>query len=63
MLYFSETVWVLMLSSSLPAREGTLESSSGDANGEPNGAAKPRLSRLGASKAQLELLEDIPDDI
>lgn len=32
MLYFSETVWVLR-SSSLPAREGALESSNGEANG------------------------------
>ncbi len=29
MLYFSETVWVLTLSSSLPALDGALESSKG----------------------------------
>lgn len=55
MLYFSETVCVL-ISSSLPALEGALESSNGDANG------LCRLSlMLSASEAQLLLLEDIAE--
>lgn len=58
MLYFSETVWVLTLSSSLPALEGALESSNGEANGEMNG---PRLSLLPASELQLVLRDDMAD--
>lgn len=58
MLYFSETVWVFTFSSSLPALEGALESSKGEANGEMNG---PRLSLLPASEPQLVLREDIAD--
>lgn len=54
MLYFSATVWVL-ISSSLPALEGVLESSNGEANGPC------RLSLLPASELQLVLLDDIPD--
>lgn len=54
MLYFSETVWVF-ISSSLPAREGALESS----NGEENGPS--RLSLLPASELQLVLLDDMPE--
>lgn len=50
MLYFSATVWVLTLSSSLPvldpALEGTLESS-------PNGPLYILLSLLCASELQL----------
>lgn len=54
-LYFSETVWVLT-SSSLPAREGALESSKGDAKGPI------RESRLPAdSELQLVLRDDIAD--
>lgn len=49
MLYFSDTVWVLILSSSLPALDGALESSNGDAKGPP------------ISDAQLDLLDDIDD--
>lgn len=55
MLYFSDTVCVLTLSSSLPARDGALESSKGDANGPW------RLSLLPASDSQLVRLEDIAD--
>lgn len=54
MLYFSETVCVLTLSSSLPARDGALESSNGEAKG-------PLLSLLPASELQLVLLDDIAD--
>jgi len=43
-----------MLSSSLPALEGALESSNGDANGDPKGL-------LPASELQLVLIEDIAD--
>lgn len=32
-LYFSDTVWVLTFSSSVPVRDGDLESSNGDAKG------------------------------
>jgi hypothetical protein len=53
MLYFSDTVWVLT-SSSLPARDGALESSNGDAKG-------PLLSLLPASEPQLDLLDDIAE--
>ena len=53
MLYFSETVCVFTPSSSLPAREGALESSNGDANGPY------RLSRLPIeSELQLVLLDE-----
>jgi hypothetical protein len=53
MLYFSDTVWVFTPSSSLPAREGALESSNGDANG---------LDRLPAdSELQLDLRESMAD--
>lgn len=55
MLYFSDTVCVLTLSSKLPDLEGALESS----NGEPNGPC--RLSLLPASELQLVLLDDMPD--
>jgi hypothetical protein len=55
MLYFSETVCVLTLSSSLPAREGARESSKGEANGPC------RLSLLPASELQLVRLDDIAD--
>ena len=55
MLYFSDTVWVLRLSSSLPAREGALESSKGDANGPL------LLSLLPASELQLVLRDDMAD--
>lgn len=55
MLYFSDTVCVLMLSSSLPAREGALESSNGDAKGPL------LLSLLPASELQLVRLEDMAD--
>ena len=44
-LYFSDTVWVLTLSSSLPALDGALESS--------NGFPPYRLSLLPASELQL----------
>ena len=55
MLYFSDTVCVLT-SSSLPALEGALESSNGEAKG------LCRLSLLlPASEAQLLLLEDIAE--
>ena len=54
MLYFSETVCVLT-SSSLPAREGALESSKGFV------PAESLLSRLLAPELQLLLLDDIPD--
>jgi len=56
-LYFSDTVCVLTLSSKLPALEGALESSNGEANGE----APCRLSLLPPSELQLVLLEDIAD--
>ncbi len=52
-----------MLSSSLPAREGALESSKGEANGEPKGAPMCRLSRLGVSELQLVRREDMPDTV
>jgi hypothetical protein len=56
MLNFSDTVWVLMYSSSLPALDGALESSKGDANG-PN-----LLLRLPAeSELQLDLREDVAE--
>lgn len=45
-----------MLSSSLPAREGALESSNGEANGPLS-----LLSLLPASELQLVLLDDIAD--
>lgn len=51
MLYFSDTVWVLICSSSLPALDGALESSKGEAKGPP----------IPCSEAQLDLLEDIED--
>jgi hypothetical protein len=55
MLYFSDTVCVFR-SSSLPVRDGALESSNGDANGPK------RESRLAAdSELQLVLRDDIPD--
>ena len=54
MLYFSDTVCVLM-SSSLPARDGALESSKGDAKGPS------LLSLLPASELQLVLLEDMAE--
>lgn len=57
MLYFSDTVWVLTCSSSLPALEGALESSNGEAKGEC------RLSLFPPSELQLVLLEDIPDAV
>lgn len=53
MLYFSDTVWVLTWSSSLPALDGALESSKGDTKGPC------LLSRLPAeSELQLDLLDD-----
>jgi len=54
-LYFSETVCVLILSSSLPALEGALESSNGEANGPY------RLSRLPASELKLVRRDDIAE--
>jgi len=48
---------VLTLSSTLPALEGALESSNGEANGE----LPYRLSLLAVSESQLVLLEDIAD--
>lgn len=57
MLYFSDTVWVLTWSSSLPARDGALESSKGDTK-EP----KSLLSRLPAeSLLELVLLDEVAD--
>lgn len=53
MLYFSETVCVLTLSSSLPALEGARESSNGL---DPY----TLLSLLAASELQLDLLEENP---
>ena len=53
-LYFSDTVCVLTLSSSLPALEGALESSNGEAKG-------PLLSLLPVSELQLVLLDDMAD--
>lgn len=58
MLYFSDTVWVLTFSSSLPALDGALESSNGEANGEMKG---PRLSLLPASELQLVRRDDIAE--
>lgn len=55
MLYFSDTVCVFMLSSSLPVREGACESS----NGEPKGPLL--LSLLPASELQLVLRDDNAD--
>ena len=52
MLNFSDTVCVFK-SSSLPAREGALESSKGEANG-------PLESRV-KSELQLDLRDDMPD--
>lgn len=49
MLYFSDTVWVLTPSSSLPAREGALESSKGDAKG-------PRRLSLLPADSELQLV-------
>lgn len=56
MLNLSATVWVLIPSpSSLPALDGALESSKGDANG-------PRLFRLPAeSVLQLDLRDEFAD--
>ena len=56
MLYFSDTVWVLTWSSSLPARDGALESSKGDMKGPY------LLSRLPAeSLLELVLLDEMVD--
>lgn len=55
MLYFSETVCVLTCSSSLPVRDGALESSNGEANGPGRSSLPPW------SDVQLVLLEDIVD--
>lgn len=56
MLYLSDTVWVLTWSSSLPVRDGALESSKGDAKGPC------LLSRLPAeSLLQLVLLDEVAD--
>lgn len=55
MLYFSETVCVFRLSSSLPARDGDLESSKGETNGPI------LLSLLPPSELQLVLREENPD--
>lgn len=57
-LYFSDTVCVLIRSSSLPAREGALESSKGDAKGDPKAA--PPLPPL-TSELQLDRREDMAD--
>lgn len=57
MLYFSDTVWVLTCSSSLPALDGARESSNGEAKGEC------LLSLFPPSELQLVLLEDMPDAV
>jgi hypothetical protein len=55
-LYFSDTVCVLIFSSSLPALEGALESSNGEANGPY------RLSLLlPASELKLVRRDDIAE--
>ena len=53
MLYFSDTVCVLIFSSSVPVREGDLESSKGEANGP-----SARLSRLVADSSLQLVLRD-----
>ncbi len=49
---------MLKFSSSLPALEGDLESSKGDAKGDPS---PYRLSLLGASELQLVRLDEDPE--
>lgn len=53
MLYFSDTVWVLTLSSPLPARDGARESSKGDMKGPCLLSAESLL--------QLVLLDEVAD--